>query len=86
MRLAFVTNSVSQRQESMEDVELYLVNLNANLESTSRPAESVPGALRTTKPLNCIWNGRTTTATCFSRSTRDRWNGNTKIRSHGFTG
>ena len=45
MRLAFVSNSVSQRQESMEDVELFVVNLNANLESTSRPAESSPRRL-----------------------------------------
>ena len=35
-RLAFVTSSVSERQEKVEDIELYLVNL------TSTPAESTP--------------------------------------------
>ncbi|MBZ5663346.1 MAG: prolyl oligopeptidase family serine peptidase [Acidobacteriia bacterium] len=35
-RLAFVTSSVSEREEKVEDIELYLVNL------TSTPAESTP--------------------------------------------
>ncbi len=47
-RLAFVSNSVSQRQENMEDVELFIVNLDVNLdtnlESSSRP-EATPRRL-----------------------------------------
>ncbi|MFZ3263902.1 MAG: prolyl oligopeptidase family serine peptidase [Terriglobales bacterium] len=48
-RLAFVSNSVSQRQEKMDDVELFIVNLDANLsanlDSTSSPAEVAPRRL-----------------------------------------
>ena len=40
-RLAFLTSSVSERQEKVEDVELYLVNL-ANGAATNPPAESAP--------------------------------------------
>jgi len=39
-RLAFVTSSVSERQEKVEDIELYLVNLTNNL--TSNAAEAAP--------------------------------------------
>jgi dipeptidyl aminopeptidase/acylaminoacyl peptidase len=40
-RLAFVTSSVSERQEKVEDIELYLVNL-ANDNSANRAAEAAP--------------------------------------------
>jgi len=40
-RLAFLTSSVSERQEKVEDVELFLVNL-ANGAATNPPAESAP--------------------------------------------
>jgi len=39
-RLVFVTSSVSERQEKVEDIELYLVNLTNNL--TSNAAEAAP--------------------------------------------
>ena len=40
-RLAFVTSSVSERQEKVEDIELYLVNL-MNGNSTNSAAEAAP--------------------------------------------
>ncbi|MGB9266197.1 MAG: prolyl oligopeptidase family serine peptidase, partial [Terriglobales bacterium] len=40
-RLAFLTSSVSERQEKVEDVELFLVNL-TNGAATNQPAEAAP--------------------------------------------
>jgi dipeptidyl aminopeptidase/acylaminoacyl peptidase len=50
-RLAFVTSSVSERQEKVEDIELYLVNL------TSNAAEATPIRLTRNKAveLNLDW-------------------------------
>ena len=50
-RLAFVTSSVSERQEKVEDIELYLVNL------TSNAAEAAPIRLTRNKAveLNLDW-------------------------------
>ena len=50
-RLAFVTSSVSERQEKVEDIELYLVNL------TSSPAEAAPVRLTHNEAveLNLEW-------------------------------
>src|ERR1017187_5715641 len=55
-RLAFVTSPVSERQEKVEDIELYLVNLESS-NSTSSAAEAAPIRLTQNEAveLNLEW-------------------------------
>jgi len=79
-KLAFVTSSVSERQEKPEDIELYLVNLNGGATAAT------PVRLTHNEAVNSISSGLWIIVIYSFRSTWDRWSGNMKIRSRVFTG